>query len=107
MAISQARDLLAQSTLRAWLNSRFEQLGRMTSLQIDSQTKTLRFELELKGETQPLTVHVGRYQLIEQGEKTWLQLGQINTSREWLNALVASCFPEPQFEVPALVKMAL
>ena len=79
----------------------------MTSLQIDSNNKTIRIELELKGESAPITVNVGRYELSEEGGKTYLRLDGLRTSREWINVLLDEYLKDRRLEVPQVVKIAL
>jgi len=105
--LSHAKDKVAQIGIRFWFRFKLKRLGNMTSLQIDSNNKTIRIELELKGESAPITVNIGRYELSEQGGKTYLRLDGIQTSREWINILLDQYLKRRSFEVPEVVKLAL
>jgi hypothetical protein len=75
---------------RLWLNNTMLKLyGNMTKLEIDSKNKTIFLELELKGELQPIQVKLSNYKLVQNGNETFIELGEINCSREWMNVLLA------------------
>src|SRR5580692_6971993 len=61
--------------------------GRVTRLEIDKDHKTIKADLDLKGEKENIQITVSNYRLIE-GENKNLQFepGTIEVSREWLNA---------------------
>jgi hypothetical protein len=91
-----------------------EPYGCLTELVIDAKSKSLSLKLELKGESQPLEIRVKQYQLIERGEETFLELGEIATSREWLDTLLREHLNEkiikPRLQrtpLPAMVRMLL
>ena len=79
----------------------------MTTLQIDSANKKATLDLELKGETQPLRVTIDRYELTTQEDKTFLEIKELATSREWINVLVGEFLKGKKFEVPEVVKAVL
>lgn len=79
----------------------------MTQLQIDSTNKTASVELDLKGEIQPLRVKINRYELTTMGEKTYIEIKEFETSREWINVLAQQFVKGKKFEVPELVKAVL
>lgn len=79
----------------------------MTTLQIDSANKKATLDLELKGETQPLRVTIDCYELTTLGEKTFLEIKELTTSREWINILAKEFFKGKKFEVPEVVKAVL
>jgi hypothetical protein len=61
--------------------------GKARTLQVDTSEKRAEIVLDLKGETEPLRVVVGRYELLQDGDDTFVALHGIATSREWLTAL--------------------
>ena len=60
----------------------------MTHIQIDSTTNHIFLELELKGETAPLRVEIKSYRLGSDSGDTFIEIGAVETSREWINALL-------------------
>jgi hypothetical protein len=105
----------ASAAVRQTLNSTYLQpYGSLTELVIDSENKSLSLKLELKGEAQPIEISIPRYQLIERGEDTYIDLGEIVTSREWLTTLLREHLNakiiRPRLQqkpLPAMAKMIL
>jgi len=79
----------------------------MTTLQIDSANKKATLDLELKGETLPLHVTVDRYELTTLEDKTFLEIKELTTSREWINVLAGEFLKGKKFEVPEMMKAVL
>jgi hypothetical protein len=94
---------------RRWFNRRAQALGlgQMTKLHIDSANRRATLDLELKGEAETLHVTIGRYELTAGDGKTWLEIKEFQTSREWINAVAAPYLRGRKFEVPELLKAVL
>jgi hypothetical protein len=105
------RPLLPDSTVewgaREYFNHRYAPFGIMTTLQIDSTAKKASMDLELKGESQPLRVTINRYELSTVGDKTLIEIKELQTSREWINLLAEQFLKGKKFEVPEIVKAVL
>ena len=86
---------------RIYLNLKLKPYGSMTKLEIDTTNKTVNIDLELKGETESIRVIVSNYKLVESGNCTYLEVGNITASREWMNMVLA----EPGMK--AMIKTAL
>jgi len=86
---------------RIYLNLKLKPYGSMTKLEIDTTNKTVNIDLELKGETESIRVIVSNYKLVESGNCTFLEVGNITASREWMNMVLA----EPGMK--AMIKTAL
>jgi hypothetical protein len=70
-------------------------------LEIDTVNKTVNLDVELKGEAQPIRVIISNYKLVESGNCTFIEVGDITASREWMNVLLA----EPAMK--AMIKQVL
>lgn len=75
--------------LRLLLNRQYKRYGTMTQLRIDNVAKTVDVELMLQGEKEPISIHIGQYQLSASGESPTLTIGQITISRQWMEAIAA------------------
>ena len=65
--------------------------GKMTKLQIDNKNRTIKAELDLKGEQERVQITLSNYRLIQEADRNpMLEPGTIEVSREWLNALFAT-----------------
>ncbi len=95
--------------VKLWFNQTQKRYGNMTTIQIDSTAKTIHIELELKGEASPVQVDVKSYELSTNAGETFIELGEIQTSREWINHLIEDFLtPEKKcFKVPSAVKALL
>jgi len=105
----------ASAAARQTLNSTWLQpYGSLTELDIDSKNQTLALTLELKGESQPIQIRIKHYELIERDNETYIELGEIENSREWVNTLLRDHLNEKvikprlrQTPLPAVVRMLL
>lgn len=107
--LNPAKDYALEVAVKLWFNQTHKRYGHMTSIQIDSTAKTIRVELDLKGETAPLTIDVKSYALSAGSGETIIELGDIETSREWVNLLLAD-YVKPEnrrFPVPGAVRAIL
>ena len=100
-------DAAVQWGAREFFNHRYNLLGTMTTLQIDSTNKKASFDLELKGETQPVRITINQYKLTSEGGKTLIEVTDIDTSREWLTVLARQFMNGKKFEVPEVVRAVL
>ena len=92
---------------REYFNHRFHSFGTMTTLHIDSAKRIASVDLELKGETQPLHITIDRYEMTKASGKTFVEIQEITTSREWLTLLAQQMLKGKKFEVPELVASVL
>lgn len=107
--INPAKDFAIEVAVKLWFHHHYSSLGQMTHIQIDSTAKTIHVELELKGEASPLEIEIARYSLHTEAGETFIELGGIRTSREWIDQLINQYLPAGQksFKVPGALKMVL
>jgi len=76
--------------VRAELNSGvLKKYGKMTGLEIDKEAKTICADLELKGDKETVRIKLSNYRLVqEDGKNPVFELGTIEVSREWLDAVL-------------------
>ena len=76
--------------VRAELNrGLLKKYGKMTGLEIDKENRIISADLELKGEKESVRIRLSNYRLIQDdGKNPVLELGAIEVSREWLDALL-------------------
>ena len=99
--------------VRAEINNGFlKKYGKMTKLEIDKENKSISADFDLKGEIECVRITLSNYRLIqEEGKNPLFEPGQIEVSREWLNALLktllkTSVIPE-RMEVNNLLHQAV
>jgi hypothetical protein len=90
---------------------RLQPYGRMLNFSIDSKSKRIRLEILLKGETEPVTITVEEYQLINEAGADFVTIKKASASREWINALLQDFAIDKPIPLPAkyanIVKTAL
>jgi hypothetical protein len=82
------------------LQRRLERYGRMLNFQIDSQRKTARCEVLLKGERDPITVSIDEYELRETGSGLAIVVHKATVSREWMNQLIEDYLCQREWPLP-------
>jgi hypothetical protein len=72
----------------------------MLSLKVDSETKSIKIEMMLKGETKSLEVEIKKYQIIKDMDKVFIEIEELETNREWLNIVIDTYLHNKKIEVP-------
>jgi hypothetical protein len=99
---SKTKDRLLEQAALPYLNTKLlAPYGRATSLRIDSSAKTIRIEVELKGETMPVEIDIVDYDITKEGDRYFATVKEVRTSREWLTALAKTQVRKSRFELPA------
>ena len=70
------------------LNYKLKGLGRMLDFKIDPETKTIDVSVLLIGEPEKLDISVKSYEMIERDGKSFIKIGEIETSKTWLNIVL-------------------
>jgi hypothetical protein len=103
-----AKDWLVEKAGMAVLNQAvLKPYGTLTKLKIDTTARSMEAEFDLKGETQPLRLHVHEYELRQEGDRAFVVIKSIDTSREWLTTLARDFAVDKPFELPDSVKKFL
>lgn len=106
--LSASKDRLVESMAPGVLNSGvLEPYGRVTDLRLDSSSGELDVTLELKGEVEPLRVHIQEYELLHEGNRMYLLIHRIVTSRAWLTALAENLAVGRKLELPPEVSKTI
>ena len=75
--------------------------GQARELRINSTNKTAEILVDLKGEAEPLSVHIGRYEFSQKGPDTYLTIHSMRTSREWMTGLAEKFLVGRALKLPA------
>jgi hypothetical protein len=108
---SGVKDKMIEFAALSYLNSTLlEPYGRATSLQVNSQARTMKMSLELKGETVPVELELTGYEIAEEQGRYFALAKGVRTSREWLTALARDQLCNRRFELgpkvgPLLMKV--
>jgi hypothetical protein len=101
-ALNSAKDRLLASGARARLNKLIEGYGTLLDLQLNTVDRSLSLTLNLKGEETPVEIQLHEYTLSTVDGKSVLIFDgrRIETSREWLTALIHDRVGEKRLAVP-------
>ena len=106
-ALSAVKDRAIEASAKALINQKIEGIGRVTELQIDSKQKTIFAHMVLKGETPPISINIGAYELVQENEVTCISFRGFTSSRERISALLNRYLAGHKLQVPNAVGMAL
>jgi hypothetical protein len=103
-----AKDAFTGAAARKFISGRIERYGTVRDLKIDSRQKTAMISCELIGESTPISIEVGRYE-VEQGSdgKDYIRATQCRCSRPWITHLLEDFVEGKRFEVPSWARAAL
>jgi hypothetical protein len=101
-ALNNAKDRLLATGLRARLNKLIEPYGTLVDLRLNTVVRSLSSTLLLKGEGTPIEIQVHEYTLLTEDGKSVLVIDgrKIDTSREWLTALIRDQVVEKRLVIP-------
>jgi hypothetical protein len=100
--------MIKESVIKLIFNSTMARYAQMLKLDINSEDKSINLEVLLRGESVPLQIHIGRYEILT-GAESGLKISQIHTSREWMTEIIQTFAPEHtlKFNHAKLLKMIL
>lgn len=98
--LNKGKDKALSVAILSILNKKIKLFGHVSDLKLNTNKKTIKLNVELKGELEPLLVVVNRYEIKEIEEKYYLIVYDIETSREWINLLSKEYFSSKKFEIP-------
>ena len=101
------KDSLTSSAAKSMLASRLDRYGKLTDLEISSREKTIRAEILLDGEDEPVVIQVERYRIVGKSGGYALVVESVTASRTWLRNLLQDLLLEKPLPVPAMVLLAL
>lgn len=80
----------------------------MLKLDINSADKSIELEVLLRGESAPLQISIGHYEILT-GAESGIRVSQIHTSKEWMTELIQTLAPEHtvKFNYANLLKIVM
>lgn len=102
-----AKDGALGLSIKALVNDKFSDFGQVQDCSIDTAKNRIVLKALLKGETQPITAVVERYELQREGEDGYIVLKGFSSSREWLGLLLGKLFTGKRYKLPSAVTSLL
>ena len=101
-ALNSAKDRLLATGAKAHFNKLIERYGTLLEFQLNTVARSLSLTLQLKGEQTPVEIRVHEYTLSTAEGKSVLVIDgkKVDTSREWLTALIRDRVGEKRLVVP-------
>ena len=96
------RNRITGQLLKAFLNHKIKDFGKMTTLHIDTQEKRIQLTANLLGETEPIDASL-KYTLEESDGRTFFVPTELTCSRQWLSLLAQQMLKDNviRFEIPS------
>ena len=89
-SLADSKDRLISERIKQELNTRIAKYGEVVDVKLNTRERSIQLSIKLKGESEPITVNIGKYELIKEDTKLWLGVDSqsIEASREWLTLLL-------------------
>ena len=85
---------------RQFLNAYLEKYGTMLNFSVQPDTKTITAEILLKGESSPLRLTLGGYEIGGPPDKPTLRIANATASREWLEVVLKEYLVGKPIDLP-------
>ena len=103
-----AKDWIVEKAALAMLNqSVLRPYGALTELKLDLAACSVEASLELKGETEPVRIHIQKYELIDPKGEAHLVIKSMTTSREWVTKLAQNFLIGRRLYIPETMRAFL
>lgn len=103
----RGRDMAVSAAFEKHAGKYASPFGTIVDVTLDSSQKSIELNVLLKGETEPVILKVGRYEILEESGRRLIVAREISASREWIDAAVKQYIQGRPFELPARVAGAL
>ncbi|MBI3171028.1 MAG: hypothetical protein HYZ32_00350 [Hydrocarboniphaga effusa] len=87
--------------LKAYLNERFAEYGKISSCELDTVAGCLKMEAMLKGERDPISATLEHFELVRDNGQPFMILHEFSSSRQWLALLLTKLFAGKRYPLPA------
>lgn len=94
-------------SLKSFLNERFHNYGDVLDCSVDTRAGRLEIHVRLKGERDPITAAIEKYEIKDTAEGSVVVLHTFSTSREWITKLVTRIFSGKEYKLPSAVSKLL
>lgn len=96
-----------QLALKGLINRQIEKFGAVTDLALDPGQKSLRVELDLKGEVTRIWISLSAYELSEKDGALFIAFQNATASREWIAAALNQYVVGRAFRLPNAARVLL
>ncbi len=93
--------------LRAFFNEKFGEYGEVRDCAVDTAKGSIVAHVVMRGERDPITVTIDRYELLQDDGKVFIVIRKLTTTRQWITLLLNRVLDGRRFEIPASVSKIL
>lgn len=93
--------------LKAYVNDRLGDYGEVLECNVDTGRSRIAVRVLLKGDKEPITAAVEKYELSTEGEQLFATLRSFSSSRPWLTLLLTKLFTDKRYKLPSAVRNLL
>jgi hypothetical protein len=104
---SAAKDMMSSKAAKSYANNLISRYGSVDELAIDSKRRRIEVVVQLNGEVSPIGVTIERYEVLQEGGKTFVQVVDSSCTRPWLQGVMRDHLHGRRFEVPSWASAAL
>ena len=100
--MADSKDRLISERIKQELNTHLARYGEVLDVKLNTRERSVQLSIKLKGEPDPTTVKIGKYELIKEDTKLWLTFDSqsIEASKEWLTLLLQDQAGRQRLPVP-------
>ena len=106
-SLADSKDRFISDRIKQELNVHLARYGEVKDVKLNTREQSLDLSLSLKGETDLISVHIGKYSLVKENEEQenaelWLAIDSqsLETSREWLTVLLQDQAARQRLPIP-------
>jgi hypothetical protein len=100
--LADSKDRLISERIKQELNLQLARYGEVLDVKLNTREQSVQLSIKLKGEPDPITVNIGKYELIKEGDQLWLSVDSqsIEASREWLTLVLQDQAGRQRLPIP-------
>jgi hypothetical protein len=101
-SLADSKDRLISERIKQELNTHLARYGEVLDVKLNTRDRSVQLSIKLKGEPDPTTVNIGKYELVKEDTKLWMTFHSqsIQASREWLTLLLQDQAGRQRLPVP-------
>ena len=71
-ALADSKDRLISARIKQELNIQLARYGQVLDVKLNTREQSVELSMALKGESDPITVKIGKYSLTKENDQLWL-----------------------------------
>jgi len=98
--VRQGKDRAVSMALELLVERVMGKFGKLLHLDLDSLTRSIELEILLTGEDAPVVLTILEYRFAFEGDTSFVIIGDVTVSREWMKILAEDLLKGKRFEIP-------